>query len=83
MIIKLTILPFVILIKLYQFILSPMLGMNCRYIPTCSEYTVQSLKSFGLLKGFYLSIIRISKCHPWGGYGYDPLPSKTKKYNNE
>tara|TARA_B100000700_G_C14203110_1_gene471228 strand:- start:228 stop:410 length:183 start_codon:yes stop_codon:yes gene_type:complete len=60
-----------------------MLGMNCRYIPTCSEYTVQSLKSFGLLKGFYLSIIRISKCHPWGGHGYDPLPSKTKKYNNE
>ena len=70
------IIPFIFIIKLYQIIISPLIDSNCRYMPSCSEYTIYSFKSFGLLKGFYLSLKRISKCHPWGGQGYDPLPIK-------
>ncbi len=76
---KIFIQPFIVIIKLYQMIISPILGSNCRYMPTCSEYTIDSLKTFGILKGLYLSIKRISKCHPFGGHGYDPLPIKNKK----
>jgi len=66
--------PFVILIKIYQLIISPLLPPSCRYIPTCSQYSLEALKKYGLLKGGWLSIKRIAKCHPWGGSGYDPLP---------
>ena len=72
------IIPFIFIIKLYQIIISPFIGSNCRYMPSCSEYTIDSFKSFGLLKGLYLSLKRISKCHPWGGQGYDPLPIKNE-----
>lgn len=67
-------LPFVLLIKIYQWIISPILGPKCRYTPTCSHYAIEALKKFGLLKGIWLSIKRISRCHPWGGHGYDPVP---------
>ena len=73
--------PLLILIRGYQLIISPLLGSNCRFIPTCSEYAVESLRSHGLLKGSYLTIKRIGKCHPWGGHGYDPIP--TKKLENK
>ena len=63
-------------IKFYQFFISPILGQNCRYLPTCSEYTIQAIKKFGLVKGTSLSLNRISKCHPWGSHGYDPVPKK-------
>ena len=66
--------PFVFLIKLYQKIISPTLGVNCRFNPTCSNYAIESLKKHGLFKGLYYSIIRISKCHPWGKSGDDPVP---------
>ena len=66
--------PFVFLIKLYQKIISPSLGVNCRFNPTCSNYAIESLKKHGLFKGLYYSIIRISKCHPWGKSGDDPVP---------
>ena len=68
--------PLIILIRGYQLIVSPMLGSNCRFIPTCSEYAIESLKSHGLIKGFFLIIKRVGKCHPWGSHGYDPIPSK-------
>jgi putative membrane protein insertion efficiency factor len=67
-------LPFIFLVRVYQKVISPMLGPKCRYAPTCSEYTVQALKKHGLIKGGWLSIKRISSCHPWGGSGYDPVP---------
>jgi hypothetical protein len=67
-------LPFILLIRIYQKLISPMLGPKCRYTPTCSEYTVQALKKHGLFKGGWLAIKRISSCHPWGGSGYDPVP---------
>ena len=79
MINKLFILPFIFLIRVYQLIISPIIGSNCRYLPTCSEYSIESFKSFGLIKGLYLTIKRISKCHPLGGHGYDPIPSTIER----
>ena len=73
--------PLIILIRGYQLIVSPLLGSNCRFIPTCSEYAIESFKSYGLIKGFFLTIKRIGKCHPWGSHGYDPIP--TKKIRNK
>ena len=71
--------PFVYLIKIYQFLISPIIGKNCRFNPTCSNYALEALKKHGLFLGMYYSIIRISKCHPWGGSGHDPVPSKKLK----
>ena len=71
--------PFVFLIKIYQFLISPIIGKNCRFDPTCSNYALEALKKHGLFLGMYYSIIRISKCHPWGGSGHDPVPSKKLK----
>ncbi|MFN3694423.1 MAG: membrane protein insertion efficiency factor YidD, partial [Ignavibacterium sp.] len=66
--------PFIILIKIYQIFVSPLFPSSCRYNPTCSHYTLEALKKYGLLKGLWLGIKRISRCHPWGGSGYDPVP---------
>lgn len=66
--------PLILLIKIYQYVISPMLGPKCRFTPTCSQYSLEAFKKYGLLKGFYLSIRRISRCHPGGGSGYDPVP---------
>ena len=67
-------LPFIILIKSYQLIISPLLGPKCRYTPSCSQYAIQAINKHGVLKGGRLSIKRIFSCHPWGGSGYDPVP---------
>ncbi len=71
------------LIKVYQFIVSPLLGNSCRYLPTCSEYSIEALKTFGLLKGSFLSLKRILSCHPLkflgGGEGLDPVIKKKMK----
>jgi putative membrane protein insertion efficiency factor len=61
-------------IKAYQYLISPMLGPSCRYTPTCSEYAVQALKKYGAVKGGWLSVKRVGRCHPWHDGGYDPLP---------
>ena len=76
---KIIIFPLLIIIKVYQLIISPILRSNCRFLPTCSEYAIESLKSHGLIKGIILTIKRIARCHPWGGHGYDPIPSKNLK----
>lgn len=76
---KIIIFPFILFIRVYQLIISPMLGSNCRFIPTCSEYAMESLREYGLIKGIFLSIKRIGKCHPWGSHGYDPIPTKMEK----
>ena len=67
-------LPLIALIKIYQLVVSPWLGPKCRYTPTCSQYAAAALKKYGLVKGSWLAIKRISRCHPFGGQGYDPLP---------
>lgn len=63
-----------ILVYFYKYCISPMMPAACRYMPTCSEYAVQALKRHGPIKGLYLAIRRILRCHPWGGSGYDPVP---------
>ena len=63
-------------IRLYKTIFSPMMPMSCRHLPTCSDYAIEALKTFGPIKGSYLSIKRIIGCRPGGSYGHDPLPKK-------
>jgi putative membrane protein insertion efficiency factor len=62
------------LIRLYQLFLSPILGNNCRFQPTCSHYGMEALERHGLFRGGWLTMRRILRCHPWGGMGYDPVP---------
>jgi uncharacterized protein len=66
-------LPFIALIKIYQWIISPWLGPKCRFTPSCSQYAIEAFKKYGILKGSWLAMKRISRCHPWGGSGEDPL----------
>ena len=70
------------IIKGYQFLISPLLGNNCRYLPTCSEYSIEALKTFGVIKGSFMSLKRILSCHPikflGGGEGFDPVKKKIK-----
>ena len=69
-------------IKGYRFIISPLLGQSCRYLPTCSEYSIEALKTYGFLKGLLMSTKRILSCHPikflGGGEGLDPVNKKIK-----
>ncbi|KAA5606807.1 membrane protein insertion efficiency factor YidD [Roseospira marina] len=62
------------LIRVYQLFLSPLLGQNCRYMPTCSAYAMEALERHGVVRGGWLAARRILRCHPWGGMGYDPVP---------
>ena len=73
-ILRILALPFILVIKIYQLIISPWLGPKCRFTPTCSHYASGALKKYGVFKGTWLAIRRISRCHPWGGSGYDPVP---------
>ena len=70
------------IIKVYQIVISPYLGNNCRYLPTCSEYFIDSLKEYGVVKGTLIGIKRIFSCHPieflGGGKGFDPIKKKGK-----
>jgi putative membrane protein insertion efficiency factor len=65
---------FIIPIKIYQILISPMLGPSCRFTPTCSQYTIEAIQKYGPLKGVWLGFRRILRCHPWGGCGHDPVP---------
>jgi uncharacterized protein len=62
------------LIRVYQYTISPLLPPSCRFRPTCSQYAVLALQRYGVVKGGWLILKRISRCHPWGGCGDDPLP---------
>ena len=66
------------LIKIYKYIISPLIGPSCRYLPSCSEYSIEALKTYGFIKGFSLSLKRIMSCHPWGNSGFDPVKKKVK-----
>ena len=66
--------PLIWLVRLYRVALSPWLGLNCRFQPTCSSYAIEALQVHGALKGSWLAAKRIGRCHPWGGSGYDPVP---------
>ena len=66
------------LIKIYKFVISPILGNSCRFAPTCSEYSIDALKTYGFFKGLILSLKRILSCNPWGSGGFDPVKKKSK-----
>ena len=70
------------IIKGYKYLISPLLGHSCRYLPTCSEYSIDALKEFGFVKGLFMSIRRILSCHPikflGGGEGFDPVKKEIK-----
>lgn len=68
--------PFILLVKIYQWVISPLLPNSCRHVPTCSQYTIEAIREWGPLKGSWLGLKRLSKCHPWGAHGYDPVPRK-------
>ena len=63
-------------IRFYQIAISPLLGPRCRYIPTCSQYSLEAIHTYGACKGSWLAFNRVCRCHPWCGYGYDPVPPK-------
>lgn len=64
----------VYIIKFYKLLISPLLPASCRYYPTCSVYSIQAIRKFGIIKGGYLAVKRILSCNPFGGYGFDPVP---------
>ncbi|MBQ5701408.1 MAG: membrane protein insertion efficiency factor YidD [Alistipes sp.] len=67
-------LPLIGLVRFYQVCISPLKPATCRFTPTCSQYALQALQKYGPIKGSWLAVKRIAKCHPWGGSGYDPVP---------
>lgn len=66
--------PLIALVRLYQLVISPWLRPACRFEPSCSAYAIEALRKHGALKGGWLTLRRLSRCHPWGGHGYDPVP---------
>jgi len=64
------------LVYLYRWTLSPFVGMHCRFQPTCSHYSIEALEKHGALRGGWLTLRRLARCHPWGGEGYDPVPQR-------
>ncbi len=67
----------------YRIVISPLLGRNCRYAPSCSLYTKQAIELHGWFKGGYLGLKRIARCHPWGGHGVDPVPGSPEALSGE
>lgn len=63
-----------LLIRFYQIAISPLLGPSCRFTPTCSQYAKEAIIKYGAIKGSWLALKRLLRCHPWGGSGYDPVP---------
>jgi len=72
-ILKILGLPLIALIKVYQWVVSPWLGPKCRFTPSCSRYAIEALRKYGIIRGGWMAIRRISRCHPWGGSGHDPV----------
>ena len=66
-------------IKIYKYLVSPMIGPSCRYLPTCSDYSIEALKNYGFVKGLLLSLKRIMSCHPWGNSGFDPVKKEIEE----
>ena len=75
---KIIVYPFILLVRFYQGAISPFTPAACRFTPTCSTYMIQALQTHGLIYGGYLGIKRILSCHPWGGKGYDPVPTSPR-----
>jgi len=67
------------MIRFYQLTLSSVMGRQCRFLPTCSEYAAEAIRIHGAWRGCWLALRRISRCHPWGGHGFDPVPDAPPK----
>lgn len=76
---RLLALALIVVIRGYQLFVSPVLGTNCRFDPTCSAYAQESIKRFGAGRGTFLAVKRIARCHPWGGFGHDPVPERARQ----
>lgn len=72
-----------ILIRLYQWTISPLLGPTCRFHPSCSNYAIEAIRRFGLLRGGWLTLCRLGRCHPWNPGGFDPVPNAREPACNE
>lgn len=70
---------FILLIRCYQVLISPFTQASCRFEPTCSNYAIKAFEKHGFFKGFVLTFKRLIRCHPWGGFGFDPVPEKKDK----
>ncbi|MFN3918332.1 MAG: membrane protein insertion efficiency factor YidD [Flavobacteriales bacterium] len=66
-------------VRVYQWVISPLFPSSCRYEPTCSQYMAEAMSEWGVLRGWWMGIRRLARCHPWGGCGYDPIPKREKK----
>jgi len=71
---------FVLPIRFYQVSISPLIGAHCRHTPSCSHYAIEAINEWGVIKGTWLGLKRIGRCHPWGTSGYDPVPKKKESY---
>ena len=74
LVLKVLVMVLILPIRFYQRCISPLTPPACRFTPTCSQYAVEAIRKHGPFKGFWLAVKRISRCHPWGGSGYDPVP---------
>ena len=71
------------LVRFYQLAISPWMPAACRYTPTCSAYAIDALHEHGALRGTWLAARRVGRCHPWGGFGYDPVPRRADSAHDE
>jgi len=69
-------------VRLYQWIISPVLPVSCRYLPTCSAYAIEAVETHGVIRGIWLACRRLLRCHPWGGSGYDPVPPNHHRHEH-
>ncbi|MBC7452951.1 MAG: membrane protein insertion efficiency factor YidD [Massilia sp.] len=70
------------LLRAYQLLLSPMLGQNCRFYPSCSSYAIEAIRTHGAVRGALLALRRLSRCHPWNDGGFDPVPPKRNVHSS-
>ena len=75
--------PLLLHVQIYRYAISPLLAANCRYSPTCAVYAIDALQKHGAFRGTALAVRRISRCHPWGGSGYDPVPDEKADEDND
>lgn len=75
--------PLLLLVQIYRYAISPLLGVNCRYAPSCAEYAMDALRIHGAFRGTALAAKRIARCHPWGGSGFDPVPGEETRADSD
>ena len=74
--------PVILLIQVYRYLLSPLIGSHCRYTPSCSRYALDAVKAHGVVKGLWLAVKRVGSCHPWHVGGYDPVPGANTEHKH-